>query len=63
MSRLRFEREFFQLAGFALGCRLRVMGVPFSNAEIPADVPEWLHRLGETDHLGEMKLLCEEVMG
>ena len=61
MERLKFEREFFRLAGFAFACRLRVFGEQFGCDEAP-EAPLALSLLGLSDATGEMKLLCREVL-
>jgi hypothetical protein len=62
VKRLAFEREFFQLAAFALACRLRVLGIDFECEGVP-EAPLGLSLLGLADSMGEMNLLCKEVIG
>ncbi len=59
---LKFEQEFFKLAGTVLACHLRAMGGVALISGVPAgDLAFSL--LGIVDYCGEMRLLCQEVMG
>lgn len=60
MKRLKFEREFFGLAGWLLGCRLFQLGGSVDDWPIPDSTPAGCCA-GELDHWGEMQLLCKEV--
>ncbi len=56
----QFEREFFSLAKWMLGCHLRAMGGDVIGCKIPrGDLGFSI--LGIVDFCGEMKLLCAEV--
>lgn len=58
-----FEREFLDLAGIWLACRLATMGgtplIPQHRPVRDFKTLSWA-MLGETDYSYEMKLLCQE---
>lgn len=60
MKRRRFEREFFQLAGWLLGCRLQQLGGEVEDWPIPNQTPAG-QTAGEVDHWTEMVMLCKEI--
>lgn len=60
MTHPAFEKEFFSLAKWMLGCRLRCMG-----GDVECDIPHGdlaFSLLGYVDHADEMGLLCAEVL-
>jgi len=58
-SHKKFEREFFSLAKWMLGCNLRAMGGIVEGTQIPCGPLDW-SLLGTMDHAIEMRLLCRE---
>lgn len=56
-----FEREFFHLAAWMLGCNLRAMGGDVTGCKIPRGSLEF-SLLGMMDHSIEMRLLCREKL-
>lgn len=55
---LAFEREFFSLAKWMLGCRLRCMGGEVEGEHETGSLEGAL--LGYVDYCGEMQMLCAE---
>ena len=60
MTTRAFEREFFGLARWMLGCNLRAMGGDVLDCKIPiGDLAFSL--LGLVDYCTEMRFLCQEA--
>lgn len=54
-----WEKEFFQLAGFMLYCRARVMGLEIEDDPYAYSLEGSV--LGEMDYSREMKLMVKEL--